>query len=162
MRIRGKDAERAFAEEAGGHRWQRVPPNDKRGRVQTSTITVAVLPEPTEAARAEIAPQDLIVRATRGSGAGGQHRNKTSSAIDIVHVPTGIVVHSESSRSQHQNRALATERLAARIASRAQDAARSSRDAARRGRSVVWRPGEVRCSAWQWLAWRGSARRCRR
>ena len=132
MRVRGRDAERAFAEEAGGHRWQRIPPNDKRGRVQTSTITIAVLPEPTEAARAQIAREDIVVRASRGSGAGGQHRNKTNSAIDMIHVPTGIVVHSESQRSQHQNRALAVERLAARITSLERGAAQSTRDAERR------------------------------
>lgn len=132
VRGRGNSAEHAFAEEAGGHRWQRIPPNDKRGRMQTSTITIAVLPEPTELARAKISAEDIVVKASRGSGAGGQHRNKTNSAIDMVHVPTGIVIHSESQRSQHQNRALAAERLAARITSLERDANRAVRDAERR------------------------------
>jgi len=114
LRVSGRGAEEAFAEEGGGHRWQRIPPNDKRGRVQTSTITVAVLPESADVS-IRVERSDLEWRATRGSGAGGQHRNKTSSAIDLVHVPTGVAVHCESHRSQHKNRAVAHARLAARL-----------------------------------------------
>jgi peptide chain release factor 1 len=114
LRITGADAFDAFRDEAGGHRWQRVPPNDRRGRVHTSTITVAVLPEP-EDFELRIDPRDLEWRTTRGSGAGGQHRNVTESAIDLVHRPTGVSVHVESERSQHQNRAIALARLRARL-----------------------------------------------
>jgi peptide chain release factor 1 len=124
--VSGEGAAEAFAEEAGGHRWQRVPPNEKRGRVQTSTITVAVLRE-SEAASVRIDPRDVEWRATRGSGAGGQHRNKTCSAIDLVHVPTGVAVHCESERSQHQNRAIAHARLGARL----EEAAKANEHAAR-------------------------------
>ncbi|MBS2014728.1 MAG: PCRF domain-containing protein [Deltaproteobacteria bacterium] len=114
VRVSGEGAARAFAEEGGGHRWQRIPPNERRGRVHTSTITVAVLPDDASA-RVHIDPADLVWRATRGSGAGGQKRNKTSSAIDLVHTPTGVSVHCETERSQHRNRAIARERLAARL-----------------------------------------------
>lgn len=132
LRITGATAEQAFAEEAGGHRWQRIPPNDKRRRVHTSTITVAVLPLRGRAAAIRVDPNDVEWRATRGSGAGGQHRNKTNSAIDLVHLPTGIAVHCESQRSQHQNRALAHERLAARLADGARTAEHASRAKERR------------------------------
>lgn len=101
--------------EGGGHRWQRVPPNEKRGRVHTSTVTVAVLPEPSAGA-VQVRERDVEWKATRGSGPGGQHRNKTDSAVQVRHVPTGIIVRAESERSQHQNRATAMEILRARIA----------------------------------------------
>lgn len=113
-RITGRGAAEAFRDEAGGHRWQRVPPNDKRGRVHTSTITVAVLPEPTEA-QVKIATNDLEWSTCRGSGAGGQHRNKTESAVKVLHKPTGLVVRCETQRSQHQNRATALALLRARL-----------------------------------------------
>lgn len=124
----GAGAEAAFAEEAGGHRWQRVPANDKRGRVHTSTITVSVLPE-VEAARLRLDPRDLEWRRSRGSGPGGQHRNKTETAVDLVHRPSGVVVHCESERSLQQNQAIALARLRARLAD---DRARADREA--RGR----------------------------
>jgi len=124
--VKGAGAREAFAEEGGGHRWQRVPPNDKRGRVHTSTITVAVLSEE-EFAKPKVDASDLEWRATRGSGAGGQKRNKTSSAIDLVHRPTGIAVHCETERSQQQNRSIARDRLFARI----EEAERAKQQAAR-------------------------------
>ncbi len=126
IRVSGAGAEEAFAEEAGGHRWQRIPPNDRRGRVQTSTITIAVLAE-SAACSITLDARDLAWRATRGSGAGGQKRNKTSSAIDLVHVPTGVSVHCETERSQHRNRSLARERLAVRL----DEAARAEHDSSR-------------------------------
>lgn len=121
LRATGRGAEEVFRDEAGGHRWQRIPPNEKRGRVQTSTITVAVLPEPTEA-QVKIAPRDLSFTMCRGSGAGGQHRNKTESAVQLVHHPSGIVVRCESERSQHQNKATAIAVLRARLWQRESEA----------------------------------------
>ncbi len=100
--VRGQGAEEAFRDEAGGHRWQRVPPNDKRGRVHTSTITVAVLPEPS-AAELRLARGDVTRATCRGSGAGGQHRNKTETCVVLTHKSTGLVVRCESERSQRQN-----------------------------------------------------------
>ncbi|MBX3187488.1 MAG: PCRF domain-containing protein [Labilithrix sp.] len=128
----GEGVAEAFADEAGGHRWQRIPPGERRGRVHTSTITVAVLPEQ-EGIAVSVDPRDLAWRATRGSGAGGQHRNKTCSAIDLVHVPTGLSVHCETERSQHRNRAIARARLAARLEEGARAHAEASRAADRRG-----------------------------
>lgn len=110
----GKDAERIFRDEAGGHRWQRIPPTEKRGRVQTSTITVAVLAEPTEA-QVNIDWRDIEVKTCRGSGAGGQHRNKTETAVQMKHLPTGVSVRCESERSQDQNKKTALAMLRARI-----------------------------------------------
>lgn len=131
LRVSGPGAEQAFADEAGGHRWQRVPPTEKRGRVHTSTITVAVLPKPREV-DLPIAERDLEWRTSRGSGAGGQHRNKTESAVDLVHQPSGIVVHCESERSQLQNRAIALARLRARLFAERRAAEERERAATRR------------------------------
>lgn len=114
FRATGALAELTFQYEAGGHRWQRVPPNDKKGRVHTSTVTVAVLAEPTDN-ELRINPGDLEWAFTRGSGAGGQNRNVTNSAVDLVHRPTGVSVHCESERSQFQNKANALSLLRARL-----------------------------------------------
>lgn len=113
FRAKGRGAE-VFAGEAGGHRWQRIPPNEKRGRVHTSTVTVAVMEEPTEV-QVRIEERDLEWTACRGSGAGGQARNKTSNAVQLRHIPTGTMVRCESERSQHQNRRTALALLRARL-----------------------------------------------
>ena len=114
LRVNGKGAEQAFEHEAGGHRWQMISPTDKRGRVHTSTITVAVLSEPKEH-ELVLREQDLVEETMRGSGAGGQHRNKTDSAVRLTHVPTGIIVRCEAERDQHRNREMARAVLRARI-----------------------------------------------
>lgn len=131
IRASGADAEAAFRDEAGGHRWQRVPPNERRGRVHTSTITVAVLREPTER-ELHIDPRDLEWTFSRGSGPGGQHRNKTESAVDLLHVPTGTAVHCETERSQQDNKRLALAALRARIVAAEREAERQQRGAARK------------------------------
>ena len=115
--IAGQGATALFAGERGGHRWQRIPETEKRGRVHTSTVTVAVLTEPRHV-ELVLRPGDVEVETMRGSGAGGQHRNKTDSAVRARHRLTGIEVRCESERSQHQNRELALRVLAARVADR--------------------------------------------
>jgi peptide chain release factor 1 len=103
-----------FEAEAGGHRWQRVPPTEKRGRVQSSTITVAVLDEVTEQ-QLVIPAKDLDWETCKASGAGGQHLQKTESAVVVKHLPTGITVRCQSERSQHANKEIAMAILRARI-----------------------------------------------
>lgn len=103
-----------FADESGGHRWQHVPRNERHGRVQTSTITVAVLPEPSDV-DVRIALGDLEFSTCRGSGAGGQKRNKTESAVIVRHIPTGLTVRCETERSQSQNKATAMALLRSRL-----------------------------------------------
>jgi len=126
FRAAGRGAAALFAGEVGGHRWQRIPPNEKRGRVHSSTITVAVLDEPDDTAVA-IAEGDLRWSTCRASGAGGQHVQKTDSAVQLTHAPTGVTVRIQSERSQHRNRASALAELRARLADRQQ----SQRDATR-------------------------------
>jgi peptide chain release factor 1 len=115
VRIIGFGAYSRLKFESGGHRVQRVPVTETQGRIHTSACTVAVMPEADEVAEVDINPADIRVDTFRASGAGGQHINKTDSAVRITHLPTGIVVECQDDRSQHKNKARALSVLAARI-----------------------------------------------
>jgi peptide chain release factor 1 len=120
---------RAFEHEAGGHRWQRVPPGEKRGRVHSSSVTVAVLREAT-AAEVRLDDRDLDVRTTRSGGPGGQHANKTDSAVIMTHKPTGITVRVET-KSQHRNKEIARGILMTRLLAREQSQNASAQNSRR-------------------------------
>ncbi len=121
----------ALKYESGGHRVQRVPATETQGRIHTSACTVAVLAEPDEAVTIVINPADLRIDTYRASGAGGQHINKTDSAVRITHLPTGIVAECQDGRSQHGNKAQAMKVLTARIVEKDRSE-RAAKDAAER------------------------------
>jgi len=114
-KIVGQGAYSKLKFESGGHRVQRVPATETQGRIHTSACTVAVMPEADEIAAVVLNPAEMRIDTFRASGAGGQHINKTDSAIRITHLPTGIVVECQDDRSQHKNKARALSVLAARI-----------------------------------------------
>ena len=112
--VSGQGCRALFASESGGHRWQRIPPTEKRGRVQTSTVTVAVL-DPDAVSGQPFNHSDVEIVTARGSGPGGQNRNKTESCVIATHKPTGLQVRIDNERSQNQNKATAYKVLAARL-----------------------------------------------
>ncbi|MDD3018785.1 MAG: peptide chain release factor 1 [Comamonas sp.] len=115
LRIEGDNVYGRLRFESGGHRVQRVPATETQGRIHTSACTVAVMPEPDEQQAITLNPADLRIDTFRASGAGGQHINKTDSAVRVVHLPTGIVAECQDGRSQHSNKAKALQVLQARI-----------------------------------------------
>ncbi len=132
VRMEGERVFGVMKFESGGHRVQRVPETESQGRVHTSACTVMVLPEIPEKEIPEINPADLRIDTFRASGAGGQHINKTDSAIRITHIPTGTVVECQDERSQHKNKARAMSVLAARLAQQEEDKRRAEADSTRR------------------------------
>ena len=131
FRIAGESVHAKLKFESGGHRVQRVPVTETQGRIHTSACTVAALAEPDEAEELTLDPSELRIDTFRASGAGGQHVNKTDSAIRITHLPTGIVAECQDDRSQHRNKAKAMAVLTARLRDKEQSE-RSAKEAATR------------------------------
>ncbi|MES2887942.1 MAG: peptide chain release factor 1 [Pseudomonadota bacterium] len=133
FRIEGDQVYGQLKFESGGHRVQRVPATEAQGRIHTSACTVAVLPEPDAEEEIALNPADLRIDTFRASGAGGQHVNKTDSAIRITHLPTGLVAECQDDRSQHRNKAKALSVLAARLREKERSARAAAEAATRKG-----------------------------
>ena len=131
-RLDGRDAYGKMKFESGAHRVQRVPQTESQGRIHTSACTVAVLPELDDIEEIDIDKNDLRVDTYRASGAGGQHVNKTDSAVRLTHLPTGIVVECQDERSQHKNKARAMSLLQAKLLDKAQTEQANEQAATRR------------------------------
>jgi peptide chain release factor 1 len=132
LRVSGRDVYSQLKFESGTHRVQRVPETESQGRIHTSACTVAIMPEVEEVDAIDINPADLKVDTYRASGAGGQHINKTESAIRITHLPSGVVVECQDERSQHKNRARAMSLLASRLLSAEQEKHHAEQSATRK------------------------------
>ena len=133
LRVQGEGAYGRLRFESGGHRVQRVPATETQGRIHTSAATVAVMPEPDEAAAITLNPADLRIDTFRASGAGGQHINKTDSAVRVVHLPTGLVAECQDGRSQHSNKAKALQVLQARLQEKERSERAAKEAATRKG-----------------------------
>ena len=134
-RVSGTDVYASLKFESGAHRVQRVPETESQGRIHTSACTIAILPEPDEMEAVDIRKEDIRVDTFRASGAGGQHVNKTDSAIRITHIPSGLVVECQDERSQHKNRARAMSLLQARLNTQQREA--SEKEQADNRRNLV-------------------------
>ena len=132
MRVSGQNVYSQLKFESGTHRVQRVPETESQGRVHTSACTVAIMPEVDSVDEIDINPADLRIDTFRASGAGGQHVNRTDSAIRITHIPTGVVVECQDERSQHKNRARAMSVLQARLLAAEQEKQQAEQSESRR------------------------------
>lgn len=132
LRVNGEKVYSQLKFESGAHRVQRVPATESQGRIHTSACTVAILPEVDEVDAIDINPNDLRIDTFRASGAGGQHVNKTDSAIRITHLPSGVVVECQDERSQHKNKARALSLLSARLLAAEQERQQQEQSATRK------------------------------
>jgi peptide chain release factor 1 len=133
LRVAGRGAYGQLRFESGGHRVQRVPVTETQGRVHTSAATIAVMPEPDETEAVKLNPSELRIDTYRASGAGGQHINKTDSAVRVTHLPTGITAECQDGRSQHSNKAKALQVLTARLQEKERSERAAKEAATRKG-----------------------------
>ena len=133
LRVAGRGAYGQLRFESGGHRVQRVPVTETQGRVHTSAATIAVMPEPDETEAVKLNPAELRIDTYRASGAGGQHINKTDSAVRVTHLPTGITAECQDGRSQHSNKAKALQVLTARLQEKERSERAAKEAATRKG-----------------------------